>query len=126
MVDESRAGSPVVPLPGGHLGSDTGGFLALFIAAFAAYLVALALVRRGAPFAYVFVLACAIQLAPLAGPTFLSSDAWTYWSYARVHDPYTNTPSDDRVAGALRRHGLPARPPRPTGPRSRSSPVLPD
>ncbi len=62
------------------------------------YLVALGLVRRGAAFTHVFILACAIQLAPLAGPMFLSSDAWTYWSYARVHDPYTNTPSDDRVA----------------------------
>ncbi len=62
------------------------------------YAIALLLVRRGARFAPVFVLACAIQLAPLAGPLFLSSDAWTYWSYARVHDPYTETPSDDRVA----------------------------
>jgi hypothetical protein len=46
----------------------------------------------------VLALACAIQLAPLAGPVFLSSDAWTYWSYARVHDPYRNTPADDKVA----------------------------
>lgn len=87
-----------MPLPGGHLGSNTGFFLALFAAAFAVYLVGLVLVRRGARFAPVFVLACVIQLAPLAGPVFLSSDAWTYWSYARVHDPYSNTPSDDRVA----------------------------
>ncbi len=43
-------------------------------------------------------LACAIQLAPLAGPIFLSSDAWTYWSYARVHDPYRDTPADDPVS----------------------------
>jgi hypothetical protein len=88
-----------VPLPGGHLAADAGLFLALFATAFAVYLVALQLVRRrGARFAHVFILACAIQLVPLAGPVFLSSDAWTYWSYARVHDPYTNTPSDDRVA----------------------------
>ncbi len=87
-----------MPLPGGHLGSDSGRFLALFAAAFVAYLAGLALVRRGAPFAQVFLLACAIQLVPLAGPMFLSSDAWTYWSYARVHDPYTETPADDRVA----------------------------
>jgi hypothetical protein len=87
-----------VPLPGGHLRSDAGFFLAVFIATFVVYLVALVLVRRGAPFTQVFVLACAIQLAPLAGPVFLSSDAWTYWSYARLHDPYHDTPSDDRVA----------------------------
>jgi Glycosyltransferase family 87 len=98
VVVESRAGSPVVPLPGGRLGSDTGFFLALFAASFGAYLLALLLVRRGARFTHVFILACAIQLAPLAGPVFLSSDAWTYWSYTRVHDPYDNTPSDDRVA----------------------------
>jgi len=87
-----------VPLPGGHLGGGGGLFLQLFVAAFVVYLVALALVRRGARFVHVFILACAIQLTPLAGPLFLSSDAWTYWSYARVHDPYSNTPSDDRVA----------------------------
>jgi hypothetical protein len=98
VVVESRAGSPVVPAPGGHLGGAAGLFLALFVASFVVYAVALALVRRGARFTHVFVLACVIQLAPLAGPVFLSSDAWTYWSYARVHDPYSNTPSDDRVA----------------------------
>ena len=62
------------------------------------YLFALVLVRRGARFTHVFVLACAIQLVPLAGPMFLSSDAWTYWAYARVHDPYRDTPSDARLA----------------------------
>ena len=88
-----------MPLPGGHLTAGAGFFLALFATAFVVYLGALYLVRRrGARFTHVFILACAIQLVPLAGPVFLSSDAWTYWSYARVHDPYTNTPSDDRVA----------------------------
>jgi hypothetical protein len=87
-----------VPEPGGRLAPDASLFLSLFAAAFAVYLVALVLVRRGARFGQVFVLACAIQLVPLAGPLFLSSDAWTYWSYARVHDPYTSTPADDRVA----------------------------
>ena len=43
-------------------------------------------------------IACAIQLAPLAGPLLVSSDAWTYWSYARVHDPYRDSPSDDSVS----------------------------
>jgi hypothetical protein len=73
-------------------------FVVLLGAAFAAYAVGLALVRRGARFATVFVLACAIQCAPLAAPLLISTDAWTYWSYARLHDPYTQTPSEDRVS----------------------------
>ena len=98
------------PLPGGHLASDAGLFLdALRRRRSSRTSSALVLVRRGARFGHVFVLACAIQLAPLAGPVFLSSDAWTYWSYARVHDPYTNTPSDDRVAARYAGIGVPAR-----------------
>jgi len=46
----------------------------------------------------VLAVACAIQLAPLAAPLLVSSDAWTYWSYARVHDPYRDAPSDDAVS----------------------------
>jgi hypothetical protein len=46
----------------------------------------------------VLAVACAIQLAPLAAPLLVSSDAWTYWSYARVADPYRNTPSDDPLS----------------------------
>ena len=87
-----------MPYPGGRLHGDTTPFLVLLVLAFAAYLVGLWAVRRGAAFAAVFVVACAIQLAPLAGPLFLSSDAWTYWSYARVHDPYRDTPADDAVS----------------------------
>ncbi len=83
-------------------------FLALLSAAFAAYLIGLVLVRRGARFGAVFALACTIQLAPLAAPLLVSTDAWTYWSYARLHDPYRQTPSDDPVsarhAGAAYRH----------------------
>ena len=45
------------------------------------------------------VIAGAIQLAPLAGPLLLSTDAYTYWDYGRVgavHDanPYVNEPSE--------------------------------
>jgi alpha-1,6-mannosyltransferase len=45
------------------------------------------------------VLAAAIQLAPLGAPLLLSSDAWTYWDYARIaaiHDanPYVEKPAD--------------------------------
>jgi hypothetical protein len=46
----------------------------------------------------VLVAAAVIQLAPLAGPLLLSTDAWAYWEYGRiaaVHDadPYVTTPS---------------------------------
>jgi alpha-1,6-mannosyltransferase len=80
----------------------------LLAAAFACYLAGLWFVRGGARFPLVFALACAIQLAPLGAPLLISSDAWTYWSYARLHDPYRQTPSDDplsaRHAGAAYLH----------------------
>jgi alpha-1,6-mannosyltransferase len=93
--------SPLVPLHGGHThgrGSLGALFVALLAAAFGAYLAGLWLVRRGAAFAPVFVLACAIQLAPLAAPLLISTDAWTYWSYARLHDPYRQTPAADPLS----------------------------
>jgi hypothetical protein len=93
--------TPLVPTHGGraHGHEDLGLlFIALLAAAFACYLGGLWLVRRGARFTAVFALACAIQLAPLAAPLLISSDAWTYWSYARLHDPYRQTPSDDPVS----------------------------
>jgi hypothetical protein len=45
------------------------------------------------------VLACAVQLLPLAGPVLLSTDVYTYWDYGRigaVHDgnPYVDEPSE--------------------------------
>jgi hypothetical protein len=89
------------PINGGRThGQDELGvlFLALLAVAFAAYLVGLWLIRHAAPFALVFALACAIQLAPLAAPLLISTDAWTYWSYARLHDPYRQTPSDDPLS----------------------------
>jgi hypothetical protein len=88
-----------------------GSFLALLVAAFVLYLAALVRVRR-AHFGLVFALACAIQLSTLAAPLVASSDAWTYWSYARLHDPYRDTPSQDRVsaqhAGAAYLHSTSA------------------
>jgi hypothetical protein len=94
-------GSPLEPLDGGRRhgnGSIGLAFVLLLAAAFAAYLAGLVLVRRGARFGAVFALACAIQVAPLAGPLLVSTDAWTYWSYARLHDPYADTPSEDAVS----------------------------
>src|SRR5580765_462517 len=96
------ADSPLVPRNGGLLEGDTTWawiYLAGEIFAFAAYVVGLLLLRRnGVRLAAVATLAAAIQLAPLGAPLLISSDAWTYWDYARiavVHDanPYTDTPS---------------------------------
>ncbi len=93
--------------------SHTGtAFLVLLACAFTAYLAGLVLVRRGGGFAPVFALACAIQLAPLVAPLLLSTDALTYWSYARLRDPYHQTPADDPVsaphAGAAYLHSTSA------------------
>src|SRR4051812_30923107 len=94
-------GSPPQPTHGGPTprpGELGVLFLALLGAAFAAYLAGLWLVRRSASFALVFAVACSIQLAPLTAPLLISTDAWTYWSYARLHDPYRQTPSDDPLS----------------------------
>jgi hypothetical protein len=75
-------------------------FLAFLVAAFIAYLAGLFLIRRGAPLlAAVLAVAAAIQLAPLAAPVLLSTDAYTYWDYGRiaaVHgaNPYSDKPSE--------------------------------
>jgi hypothetical protein len=80
-----------------HVGTA---FLALLAAAFAAYVAGYWLLRRGGRFGAVFAVACAIQLVPLAAPLLLSTDALTYWSYARLHDPYRQTPADDPVSAS--------------------------
>ena len=102
MVVAHRS-SPVATQPGGLTHGHDHLFLALLAAAFATYLAGLWLARRAA-FAAVLVLACAIQLAPLAAPLLVSSDAWTYWSYARVHDPYRDPPADDPVSARYAGH----------------------
>ena len=95
-------GAPIVPADAGRADGGQLGivFLALLAAAFAAYLVGLALLRRRPPgFRAVLLTALAIQVVPLAGPLLLSTDAWTYWEYGRiaaVHDgnPYVDVPND--------------------------------
>ena len=58
------------------------------------------LLRRKPPgLRAVLLVALVIQVAPLAGPLLLSTDAWTYWEYGRiaaVHggNPYVDTPSE--------------------------------
>ena len=95
--------SPLVPRNGGLLEGDTTWawlYLAGEALAFAAYVGALLLLRRRpARLALVAAVAAAIQLAPLGAPLLISSDAWTYWDYARiawVHDanPYVEVPRD--------------------------------
>jgi alpha-1,6-mannosyltransferase len=95
--------SPLVPRNGGLLEGDATWawlYLAGEIAAFAAYVSGLLLLRRAAVrLTIVTVLAAAIQLAPLGAPLLISSDAWTYWDYGRialVHDanPYVQPPRD--------------------------------
>jgi hypothetical protein len=73
-------------------------FLACLAAAFALYLLGLLLLRRGGRVAAVLALAVAIQLVPVGAPLLLSTDAWTYWSYARLDDPYRDTPAEDSVS----------------------------
>jgi hypothetical protein len=69
------------------------------------------LVRRSAPrFAYVAVLACAIQLVPLGAPLLLSTDAWTYWDYGRLasahgKNPYRDNPEAAQADPAFRSIG---------------------
>ena len=74
-------------------------FLACVAAAFAAYAIGLAAAARGEPGRNaVLGLGAAIQIVPLAGPLLLSTDAWSYWTYARIRlvhggDPYVDPPA---------------------------------
>jgi len=94
-----RPDSPLVPRHGGNVSGTAPLFLVLLIAAFAAYLLALYVLRRKPPaIRAVIVLAAAIQLVPLAAPLLLSSDAWTYWSYGWIGartagNPYSDPPA---------------------------------
>lgn len=76
--------------------------------AFALYIVAVFVVRRRPPrLGATLVLAGLIQVAPLAAPLMLSTDAWGYWSFARVStenggnpyvDPQSRFPADTSFA----------------------------
>jgi alpha-1,6-mannosyltransferase len=74
-------------------------YLGAIVASFAAYLGGLALLERvRVPLTPVLVVAVAIQVAPLAGPVLLSTDAYTYWAYGRLAavrdaNPYETPPS---------------------------------
>jgi hypothetical protein len=94
-----RDDSPLVPREGDLPPGSAVGFLVLLAASFGLYALALGLLRRhGAPFGAVAALALAIQLAPLAAPLLLSTDAWAYWAYGRIAaveggNPYVDPPS---------------------------------
>ena len=102
-----RHGSALVPRAGGTAGGSEPLFLALLVAAFAAYVVGLVLIRRaGAPFAAAAAIAVAVQLAPLGAPLLLSTDAWTYWSYGWIAargdgNPYRDRPEERPGSPAL-------------------------
>jgi hypothetical protein len=95
--------SSLVPRNAGRPGGEeryAEAFLGVLIVAFGVYVLGLvAVARLGARLAAVAALAAAIQLAPLAAPLLLSTDAWTYWDYGRiaaVHDgnPYRDAPQE--------------------------------
>jgi Glycosyltransferase family 87 len=91
--------SALVPRDGGRLSGSAPLFLLLLALAFATYVSAIVLLRAGRPrLRPVLWVALAIQLAPLAAPLLLSSDAWTYWAYGRIAaveggNPYGDPPS---------------------------------
>jgi alpha-1,6-mannosyltransferase len=96
-----RDGSPLRPSSGGAAGD--GGeplFLGLLVAALAAYVAGVWLLRDRAPATgAVVALALAVQLVPLAAPLLSSTDAWTYWAYGRIAaleggNPYRDPPSE--------------------------------
>ena len=95
-----REGSPLVPRDGGLADQGTAWpFFALLVAAFAAYLAGLAVLRRRTlALRAAIVLAVAVQLVPLASPLLLSTDAWTYWGYGWIAakgggNPYVDPPA---------------------------------
>jgi hypothetical protein len=97
--------SPLEPRNAGRPTGDAAWawlFLACAAAAVVAYAAGLlAITRAGTRLAVVGVLAAAIQLAPLAAPLLLSTDAWTYWMYGRIAavadgNPYRDTPDEFR------------------------------
>jgi hypothetical protein len=84
--------SPIRP-PGGWSTAWTWGLVAAFVLYVAGVLL---LSRRPAPLAAVVALAAAIQLAPLAAPLLLSTDAYSYWDYARARPVHHGNPYADR------------------------------
>jgi hypothetical protein len=91
---QSAASSPIRPA-----GAWRWLLVAGLVGALVAYVAGVfGLRRRNASLLMVLALAAAVQLAPLAGPTLLSTDASTYWMYGRIGatlggNPYADPPS---------------------------------
>jgi hypothetical protein len=74
-------------------------YLACLWAAFATYVLSLALIRRGrTSLQTVVAVAVVVQLLPLLAPLLGSTDAWSYWDYAVIFvthhaNPYVVKPS---------------------------------
>ena len=103
-VGRARSSTDGMPSTGGAT------FLVLLTAAFVCYAVASVVGERRSPsLPIVLVLGAAIQLAPLAGPLLLSSDAHSYAAYGRIDvalggNPYVDPPAafpSDRVTAAV-------------------------
>ena len=97
------ADSPIRAKPGGALTGDevwAWVYLAAAASAFLVYALGLLVIaRRGVRLATVAAFAVAIQVAALAAPLVLSTDAWAYWAYGRIAashsaNPYRDTPQD--------------------------------
>jgi hypothetical protein len=74
-------------------------FLVLLIVAFLLYVAGLLTLRAGGPFRVAATVAVVVQLAPLAAPLLLSTDAWTYWGYGWIGaqgegNPYEEAPEE--------------------------------
>jgi hypothetical protein len=95
-------GAPLVPDDAGRAIGDgvwRSVFLGALVGAFAAYLGALWLLRRGRTgLLAVGAVALVVQLLPLAAPLLLSTDAWTYWEYGAIAseggNPYADKPQE--------------------------------
>lgn len=86
-------------------------YTAAAVAAFALYVAGVVALRRaGPPLVPVLAVAAAVQLAPLAAPLLLSTDAYAYWDYGRVRvvhggNPYADRPSEYPADPAYERMG---------------------
>ena len=107
------ASSPLTPdhAEGGG-GGWAWGYLALIVAAFLSYLVAVLLLSGGtaAPVGTVLAFAVAVQLVPLLAPVLLSTDVYTYWDYGRLsaihgENPYVVEPLSHPEDPAFARMG---------------------
>jgi hypothetical protein len=91
-------GAGIAPTSVEHGDAGSVLFLAAAIAAFALYVVAVAILGgRHATLSRVCAIAAVIQLLPLAGPLLQSRDVYAYWDYGRLaaeHDanPYVSAP----------------------------------